>query len=134
MIQSAAMVGRQKQPFVAVVDDDAGVRKAIQNVLRSDGLQSRGYSSGEEFLRSGTGLRAGCLVLDVHLRGMSGHALYRHLQDKGSRMAVIFVTAGQPSAQLLQAGALAVLTKPFDPSELLRLVRSALAAHSLPPP
>jgi FixJ family two-component response regulator len=110
------------------VDDDAGVRSAIQNLLESNGFRCSGFSSAEQFLRSRRGTKAACLILDFRLLGMSGLQLHRALQAKGLTIPVIFVTAEDDAKkQLSQARALAVLHKPFDSEELLRLVRLAEA-------
>ena len=131
------MAIRNRHFFVAIVDDDAGVRRAIQNLLSSDGFRTRGFSSAEQFLRSRDGRRAGCLILDVQLPRMSGLALQRDLQAQGSTIPVILVTAagvdpGGRRRQRARAGTLAVLAKPFDPERLLQLVRSVFEAQRAP--
>jgi FixJ family two-component response regulator len=121
---------RKRQFLVAVVDDDAGVRAAIQNLLESNGFRCWGFSSAEQFLRSRQRTKAGCLILDLRLLGMSGLQLYRALQGKGQTIPVIFVTAEDDAKkQLSQAPAVAVLDKPFDSEELVRLVRLAAGAR-----
>jgi two-component system response regulator TtrR len=123
------MATRKRQFFVAIVDDDTGLRRAVEDLLSSNGFRSRGFSSAEQFLRSRQGRQAGCLILDVRLSGMSGLQLHRALQAKGLTIPVIFITAeDDTSGQLSQADALAILGKPFDPEELLRLVRVASEA------
>jgi FixJ family two-component response regulator len=126
------MVGRQHRRFVAVVDDDTGVREAIEGLLRSHGLKTRCFSSAEQLLSSSQRSQLVCLVLDMHLPGMSGLDLLRQLRTTTARhIPVICVTAeddtgGRLSTQLLQAGALAVLRKPFDPEQLVSLVQNAI--------
>ena len=127
------MVGKRQQRFVAVVDDDAAVRRATRGLLNSNGFAARGYSSAEQLLRSGQHVGAGCLILDMRLRGMSGLKLQRRLQAAGVAIPIIYCTAesdpdGCLRRPLLQAGAMAVLYKPFDPERLLRLVEDALRA------
>ena len=117
---------RKRQFLVAIVDDDAGVRAAIQSLLESNGFRCWSFASAEQFLRSRQGTRAACLILDVRLRGMSGLQLHSALQAKGLTIPVIFVTAEDDAKkQLSQTPALAVLRKPFDCEELIRLVRLA---------
>jgi FixJ family two-component response regulator len=128
---------RKRQFFIAVVDDDAGVRAATQDLLNANGFQTRGFSSAEQFLQSRHGCSAACLVLDMRLPGMSGLELQRELRAKGLTIPAIFATAeddasGQLQTQILEAGALAVLHKPFDPEQLLRLARAALDATQPP--
>jgi FixJ family two-component response regulator len=124
------MATQKRQFFVAIVDDDAGMRAAIQNLLESNGVRCRGFSSAEQFLRSRQGTKAVCLILDLRLPGMSGLQLHRALQARGLAIPVIFVTAEDDARkQLSQAGALGVLHKPFDSEELARLVRLAAEAR-----
>jgi FixJ family two-component response regulator len=121
---------RKRRPVIVVVDDDASLRGAIADFLNSQGFTTRGFSSGEQFLRSRLRGTTGCLILDLRLPGMSGLDLHRQLQARGSAVPVIYCTAeqdvdGRVRRQLLQAGALAVLYKPFAPEQLLRLVEDA---------
>jgi FixJ family two-component response regulator len=127
------MAKRRRQFLVAVVDDDAGVGRALQDLFDSHGLPARCFSSAEQFLRSPQGRKAGCVILDMQLPGMSGLELQRKLRVSGLTIPVIFSTAaddidGQLRAQLLKDGAIDVLPKPTDPVQLLRLVQAALQA------
>lgn len=132
-----AMARSRKAPFfVAVVEDDAGVRAAIESLLHSTGLRTRSFASAEAFLRFKEHAAAGCLILDMRLPGMSGLELHLQLQARGLGIPAIFVTAesnddGRLRAQIERAGAMAVLPKPCDSEELTRLVRSALDARRL---
>jgi FixJ family two-component response regulator len=128
-----AMAGKRRQRFVAVVDDDAGVRRATQDLLNSHGFTAHGYSSAEQLLQSAQYAGAGCFVLDMRLQGMTGLELQRRLQAAGVAVPIIYCTAekdtdGRLRRRLLQVGAMAVLYKPFDPEQLLRLVGVALRA------
>src|ERR1700738_639780 len=123
---------RKRQLLVAIVDDDSGMRAAIENLLNSTGLRTPGFASAEEFLRSAQGGKAGCLILDLRLPGMSGLELERELQAKGVAIPVIFVTAEADVTQLSGTGAVAGLRKPFDPDELSRLVTAAHESHRGP--
>jgi FixJ family two-component response regulator len=121
---------RKASFFVAVVDDDAGVRAGIESLLHSTGLRTRGFASAEAFLRFKEHAAAGCLILDMRLPGMSGLELHLQLQASGLEIPTIFVTAesndnGELRARLERAGATAVLPKPCDSEELTRLVRVA---------
>jgi FixJ family two-component response regulator len=124
------MAKRKRQFFVAIVDDDAGVRAAIEDLLNSNGLRTRSFPSAEAFLQSSDGGEPGCLIVDYRLPGMNGLELQRELQAKGRAIPIIFATAEDDAFRLLQslvvkAGALAVLRKPFDSEELPRLVKAA---------
>jgi FixJ family two-component response regulator len=113
------------------VDDEASLREATENLLKSVGYRSRSFPSAEAFLRSEARDEAGCLVLDVRLPGMSGLELQRHLAEAGDRTPIVFITAqedgdGQMQARASRSGALAFLRKPFSGEDLLDAVRSAL--------
>ncbi|HEV7445947.1 MAG TPA: response regulator [Steroidobacteraceae bacterium] len=129
------MAKRKRQFFVAIVDDDAGMRAAIKDLLNSNGWRTRSFPSAEAFLQSMDGGEPpGCLILDYRLPGMSGLELHRELQAKGRAIPVIFATADDQAFRLLKssaakADALAVLRKPFDPDELPRLVKAAAQAR-----
>lgn len=135
-VADAAMARRRKPSFfVAIVDDDAGVRAAIESLLNSIGVKTRTFASAEAYLRSNDGAAAGCLIVDMRLPGMSGLELQRQLHAKGLGIPAIFVTAeddadGCLRARMEQAGAVAVLHKPCDPEELTRLVQMALNARA----
>lgn len=131
------MARRKRQFFVAVVDDDAGMRMATQALLNSHGLRTRGFSSAEQFLQSRDGCKAGCLVLDMRLPGMSGLELQQELRARGLAIPAIFVTAEPDTdlklqTQILECGAMAVLRKPFDAERLAQLVQGALEAQRQP--
>jgi two-component system, LuxR family, response regulator FixJ len=125
------MAKRKRTTFVAIVDDDAGLRAAIEALLNSNGFRARSFPSAEAFLQSAGGAEVGCLILDYRLPGMSGLELQRELQAQGRAIPIIFATADNEAFRLLQseAGALAVLRKPFDPEELPRLVKVAVEAR-----
>jgi FixJ family two-component response regulator len=125
------MAKRKRTTFVAIVDDDAGLRAAIENLLNSSGFRTRSFPSAEAFLQCADGAEVGCLILDYRLPGMSGLELQRELQAQGRAIPIIFATAEDEAFRLLQseAGALAVLRKPFDPEELPRLVKVAVEAR-----
>jgi len=117
------------------VDDDVSVREAMAAYLESHGLAIRCFPSAEQFLRSRLCRSAGCLILDLRLEGMSGLELQRRLQVQGVSAPVIYCTGeadddGRLQRRLLQAGARAVLSKPYPPEELLQLVQAALNLRS----
>ncbi len=127
---------RKSAFFVAIVDDDAGVREAIESLLNSVGIKSRGFASAEAYLGATDTAAVCCLILDMRLPGMSGLELQRQLQTRGLGAATIFVTGeldcdDRLRAQMEAAGALAILRKPFDAEELTRLVRAAVDARRL---
>ena len=107
--------------MVAIVDDDAAMRKSIERLLRASGYSTTAFACAEDFLRSTIVDSAVGLVLDIHLGGMSGIELRRRLLDAGSKIPVVFITAYDDDAT--RAAALAVgcvdyLQKPFDGDRL----------------
>src|SRR5258708_36597544 len=97
--------------------------------MRSIGLAARAFSSGGEFLRSPELSRTGCLVVDFDMPNMSGLDLHNNLSLLGKEIPTVLITA-YPSdnirARALQAGAICFLPKPFDESDLLNCIRTAL--------
>jgi FixJ family two-component response regulator len=97
--------------------------------MRSMGLVARAFSSGEEFLRSPELIRTGCLVVDFDMPKMTGLDLHNNLSRLGKEIPTILITA-YPSddvrARALRAGIICYLTKPFDESELLNCIQTAL--------
>ena len=117
-------------PIVFIVDDDASVRRSIQDLLSSVGLQSKAFVSPQEFLDCELPDCASCLILDVRLPGMSGLDCQRRLTGAGVSMPIIFITGHGDvpmSVQAMKSGALEFLMKPFRPQELLDAVQHALA-------
>jgi two-component system, LuxR family, response regulator FixJ len=117
--------------LVCIVDDDASLRRSLRNLLTSVGLRVETYPSAEAFLESVHRDDVGCLVLDLRMAGMNGLELLRHLAATGSRIPVIILTAhGDDEARRrsLQAGAVALLEKPFQSATLLDALRAALAS------
>jgi FixJ family two-component response regulator len=116
-------------PIVFVVDDDPSVRTAVKRLLATVGLPCETFPNAAEFLiRCEKGV-AGCLILDVRMPGASGLDLQRLLNQAGTDLPVIFVTAHADvplTVRAMKAGALEVLTKPFDDQALLDAVSQAL--------
>jgi FixJ family two-component response regulator len=79
-------------PPVCIVDDDYSIRDAIENLLRSAGIQVETYSSAKEFLARANAGPPGCLVLDVNLPGFSGLELQRELSRMDVHIPIIFLT------------------------------------------
>ena len=121
----------QVKPFVAVVDDDESVSRAITRLLRSAGLASDAFKTGDEFLDmfdSIPSYRPACVVLDVQMPGSNGLEVQRQLA--GSGIPVIFITAHDETGvreQALAAGAAAYLRKPFNDEILIKAVRTAIS-------
>ena len=117
------------RPIVAIVDDDDAVGNAIEVLMRSVGLIAKAFSSGEEFLRSRELSRTGCLVVDFDMPKMNGLDLHNNLSRLGKEIPAVLITA-YPSddirARAIQAGVICYLPKPFDESDLLNCIQTAL--------
>jgi FixJ family two-component response regulator len=115
---------------VHIVDDDEGLREAIDGLFRSVGYRTFTFGSATEFLASGRARSAGCLVLDVRLPGLSGLDLQDQLAEAGVTMPVILMTGHGDipmSVRGMKAGAIDFLPKPFREQDMLDAVATALA-------
>ena len=116
-------------PLISIVDDDDALRSSLENLIRSVGLRTQGFSSAAAFLSSNHVPETRCLVLDVRMPGMSGPELQRQMAAAKSPIPIIFITAHEDDAQrsqALEAGAVAFLHKPFYEEELLNAIDAAL--------
>jgi len=116
----------EENRWVAIVDDDPSVRSALARVLRTAGITVETYATAHEYLSASLDREPSCLVLDVHLGGMTGFDLHDRLLASGSGVSVLFITAHDdvPTAELeRRAGPDGYLRKPFDGDQLLALVR-----------
>ena len=116
-------------PVVFIVDDDANVRRSIQDLLASVSLQSEAFATPREFLDSKRANSPGCLVLDVRLPGMNGLDFQRALAEAGVTLPIVFITGHGDipmSVQAMKSGAVEFLMKPFRSQELLDAIQQAL--------
>ena len=107
---------------VAVVDDDLSMLSATDNLLSACGFSSIKFSSAEEFLDSGCAGKVDCLLLDIHLPGMSGVTLWRQLYVSHPHLPIILMTALDDDALRQQAigdDPVTVLRKPFPSQQLI---------------
>ena len=114
---------------VYIVDDDQAIRHAMELLMRSVGLDYEIFHSGDDFLETYSGDRAGCLVLDIRMPGLGGLELQEKLNELGSTLPVIFITGhgDVPMAvEAMQKGAVDFIQKPFRDQELLDRVGEAL--------
>jgi FixJ family two-component response regulator len=124
------------KPFVAVVDDDESVGRAIKRLLRSVGIGADTFSSGDDFLDALAAMpayRPACVILDIQMPGINGLEVQRRLAGNG--MPVILITAYDDIAvreEGLAAGATGYLLKPFNDALLIRTVQTALGIPSSP--
>ena len=120
-------------PTVFIIDDDRGMRQAIQDLVESVGLRAEAFATGQDFLRKQLGGNPSCLVLDVRLPQLSGLDFQRHLAEIGVQIPIIFITAHGDipmSVKALKSGAVEFLTKPFRDQDLLDAIQQALQRDS----
>jgi FixJ family two-component response regulator len=116
-------------PLIAIVDDDDALRTSLDDLIRSVGFRTQGFSSAEAFLSSNQVQDTACLILDVRMPGMSGLELQRQLGAANWPIPIIFVTAhadDDARVRALEAGAVDFLYKPFREEELLDAIDTAL--------
>jgi FixJ family two-component response regulator len=115
--------------IVYVVDDDNDVRESTIALLKAAGMAARAYASGDTFLKNLEAADRGCILLDLHMPGLSGFQVLESLRKSGNKMPVIlFSGRADPTTDeiAMQSGAAAVLPKPFSPAQLIETVRHLL--------
>jgi DNA-binding NtrC family response regulator len=119
-----------KGALVYVVDDDSSAREGVARLIRSAGLLTKTFASGEEFLAAPRPKVPSCLVLDLNLPGISGLDLQHELGKSGSQLPIIFITGHGDipmAVRAVRAGATNFLTKPFDDEDLLNTVQQSIS-------
>jgi FixJ family two-component response regulator len=115
--------------IVFVIDDDASFRDSVELLIRSAGFRVRAFGSADEFLASQIPDVSACLVLDVHLPGLSGLELQGELDRRGIFAPIIFITGRgniPMTVRAMKAGAVEFLSKPFRDEDLLSAINEAL--------
>ena len=114
---------------IAVVDDDPSMLRGIVRLLGAHGFGTQAFASAEAFLADVGARAAACLVLDIHLSGISGIELRQRLTASGCRLPVIFITAVDDEAtraEAIGAGCIAYLRKPFPSNKLVGAIKEAI--------
>lgn len=114
---------------VLIVDDDAGVRDALDSLLRSVGLRTLVFASPTELLQATLPDAPGCIILDVRLPGASGLDVQDHLTKLGIPLPIIFITGHGDipmTVRAMKAGAIDFLSKPFREQDMLDAVAAAI--------
>ena len=128
------MEKRKTTPVIYIVDDDESVRRAMERLIRSAGMEAHTFASGHEFLDFEFKSSNACLVVDVKMPVMSGLELQEALRARDSALPVIFITAfdsPETREQAKKAGAAGYFRKPLDDQALLDSIQWALAKQIL---
>lgn len=118
--------------LVYVVDDDTSAREGMAGLIRSTGLVTKTFASGEEFLAAPRSHLPSCLVLDVNLPGISGLDVQQELVRSGEQVPIIFLTGYgdiPTTVRAVRAGATDFLTKPVDDETLMRAIRRCFSSE-----
>jgi FixJ family two-component response regulator len=119
----------RKPPLVAIVDDDASIRKSTSRLIRSFGFRAEAFACGQKFLTSPLAEGASCLVLDVRMPEMDGLEVQRRLAEAGLNIPIIFLSgraSDDEERRARSSGAVEFLRKPVDTATFLRVLRSVL--------
>lgn len=121
-------------PVIAIVDDDPSVRRSLHRLLESAGFCVTTFASAGEFLDSLPHTRTACLVLDIHLNGMSGFELQERLVADGAGVPIVFITAHDdgPTREGIKKSKVGHLWKPFDDQALLHEIEKAIGMDKRP--
>jgi RNA polymerase sigma factor (sigma-70 family) len=116
-------------PTVHVVDDDESIRELLTWLMKREGLRVEAHASAQAFLRAWRDEGPACIVLDLHLPGMSGLELQQRLIEEGSTVPVVFLSgrADVPNAvHAVKSGAIDFIEKPFDYRRIVAVIRDCL--------
>jgi FixJ family two-component response regulator len=115
--------------IVHVVDDDASIREALQNLFLSMGLEARTYATARDFVAAGVSDSPGCLVIDIRLPDINGLDFQVRLTQTGVRLPVVMMTGYGDipmSVRAMKSGAVDFLPKPFKDQDMLDAVHAAI--------
>lgn len=117
---------------IFVIDDDTGVRAALERLLRTAGWEVMAYVSADSFLGTLPVAECGCILLDVSMPGMTGPQLHEHLAARGNEYPIIYLT-GHSSVAIgvtaMKSGAFDFLEKPVDGDLLIPIIEKAIEHH-----
>ena len=116
---------------VFVIDDDDAIRDSILCLLRGHGVRARAFTGGVQFFDNLPDVPSACVITDVRMPEMDGAEVVRRLRElKGDAWPIIVITghAEVPMAvQLMKAGVVDYIEKPFEPNRLVEVVRGSFA-------
>jgi FixJ family two-component response regulator len=125
-----------QEAVIAVLDDEADMRKALRRLLTGRGYRVEEYAGGKELLAAIESHPAGCLLLDLHMPGLNGFDVLEAFQSRHIGVPVIVITAhDEPGAaeRVRTLGASAYLKKPIDRDDLLTAIREGIREHPIKP-
>jgi FixJ family two-component response regulator len=123
------------KPLIAIVDDDQPARESLRRLMRSHGYTVEAFPLAADFLASPRLDETACLISDVQMPGMTGVELYQRLIQAGQAIPTILITAFADDiaqARALKDGVVCYLRKPFDETDLMRCIRTALERGNRP--
>jgi FixJ family two-component response regulator len=118
-------------PLIAIIDDDDGIRIALEGLMRSVSYRVESFPSAEAFVASNAAANFACIITDLSMRGMSGLELARLLKSEGRCVPIILISARADAELERRAkcnGARCLLRKPFESGALISLVEESLAS------
>jgi RNA polymerase sigma factor (sigma-70 family) len=127
------VVNDESGATVFIIDDDAGVRRGLERLVRSAGWDVEGHASAQAFLERLPYDGVGCILLDVAMPDMTGPELQEHVKARGVSLPIVYLTghADVPmSIRAMKNGALDILLKPVQDASLLEAVRDAVEKHA----
>jgi two-component system response regulator FixJ len=119
----------QPDPVIYVIDDDDAVRQSLEFLLRTAGINVRGFESAKAFLEVLPQIRSGCIITDVRMPEISGIDLLRRVKQHDVDIPVIVITGHGDitlAVEAMKIGAVDFLEKPFDDDQLLAAVQATL--------
>src|SRR5215213_6428409 len=125
----------EASPWIAIVDDDPSVLKALGRTLRVRAFQSKTFGSAQEFLNSLCDGLPKCLIVDLQMPGMTGLELHHHLMCRGLRIPTIIITAhadNRVRERLESVGPVAILLKPLQNTSLFEAIDAAVRTERDP--
>lgn len=129
-LSSAARADTVVRPIIFVVDDDQQLREAVRLIFEAEGHDVRTFASAEDFLEDDGVKEEGCLLVDIHLPGMSGLDLLAALRPGGHTLPAIMITGSSDVSMVvvaMKSGALDFIEKPISRIDLLASVGRAIA-------
>ena len=119
---------------IFIIDDMAEVRRSLERLVRSAGLQVESFPSAQAFLERSPYPGKGCLILDVRMPGLTGPDLHEQMAQRGIDLPIVYLTGHgdvATSVRAMKKGAVDFLLKPADDSVLLATIDRALERHAL---